>query len=247
MRRRYGHIQQYSGNLYSTYGVPKSIVLPVFHDGVLDCSGDIPIPGRYFLDWPAKAHDRFSWNEKLNTLFWRGSHTGFYGTEMTSTSKNISHRYRLAETSRLFNLNSSSSKYQMDMCLVDLTSGCSRLSMDDHFKHKYLVTVDGWAAADRIYQLLEGESLIFFSSLYENWMMGMWLPWKRNIPVTIDYSDLHDKLQWAADNDEAARKIASASQRLFRDHFQQNHAICYTSLTWIEYSSMSPESWNTSS
>lgn len=47
------------------------------------------------------------------------------------------------------------------------------------------------------------------------------------VPVNRDLSNLVEKIQWAKQNDEAARKIARQAQQFANEHLTPDKVLCY--------------------
>ena len=54
----------------------------------------------------------------------------------------------------------------------------------------------------------------------------------------MDLSDLGDKVQWAIQNDEEARKIAENGSNFVRKHMRQSDFDCYMSRLLLEMASL---------
>ncbi|NWR60348.1 KDEL2 protein, partial [Bucorvus abyssinicus] len=98
----------------------------------------------------------------------------------------------------------------------------------DFFKYKYQVNVDGTVAAYRFPYLLLGDSLVLKqdSKYYEHFYIGL-KPWKHYVPVKRNLEDLLEKIKWAKENDEEARKIAKEGQLMARELLQPQRLYCY--------------------
>ncbi|KAM9768624.1 protein O-glucosyltransferase 3 isoform 1-T1 [Dama dama] len=98
----------------------------------------------------------------------------------------------------------------------------------DFFKYKYQVNVDGTVAAYRYPYLMLGDSLVLKqdSPYYEHFYMAL-KPWKHYIPIKRNLSDLLEKVEWAKENDEEAKKIAKEGQLTARDLLQPHRLYCY--------------------
>ncbi|RLW08408.1 hypothetical protein DV515_00003319 [Chloebia gouldiae] len=98
----------------------------------------------------------------------------------------------------------------------------------DFFKYKYQVNIDGTVAAYRFPYLLLGDSLVLKqdSQYYEHFYIGL-KPWKHYVPVKRNLEDLLEKIKWAKENDEEARKIAKEGQLTARELLQPHRFYCY--------------------
>ncbi|XP_027961806.1 protein O-glucosyltransferase 3 isoform X4 [Eumetopias jubatus] len=98
----------------------------------------------------------------------------------------------------------------------------------DFFKYKYQVNVDGTVAAYRYPYLMLGDSLVLKqdSTYYEHFYMAL-KPWKHYVPIKRNLSDLLEKVKWAKENDEEAKKIAKEGQLAARELLQPHRVYCY--------------------
>ncbi|XP_030895483.1 protein O-glucosyltransferase 3 isoform X4 [Leptonychotes weddellii] len=98
----------------------------------------------------------------------------------------------------------------------------------DFFKYKYQVNVDGTVAAYRYPYLMLGDSLVLKqdSTYYEHFYVAL-KPWKHYVPIKRNLSDLLEKVKWAKENDEEAKKIAKEGQLAARELLQPHRVYCY--------------------
>ncbi|XP_053166953.1 protein O-glucosyltransferase 3 isoform X2 [Hemicordylus capensis] len=98
----------------------------------------------------------------------------------------------------------------------------------DFFKYKYQVSIDGTVAAYRFPYLLLGNSLVMkqASRYYEHFYVDL-EAWRHYVPVKRNLEDLIEKIKWAKENDEEARKIAKEGQMAAREVLQPHRFYCY--------------------
>ena len=77
-------------------------------------------------------------------------------------------------------------------------------TLDDHLKHKYLLSVEGNSAAwKRIPWIMASNSVLFKTTEYSyQWFYDGLIPWHNYIPIRPDLQDFRDKIEWAKNNDE---------------------------------------------
>ena len=96
-------------------------------------------------------------------------------------------------------------------------------------KYKYVINIHGngneWS--NRFRMLLSSGALVLKqeSTLFEYWERNL-RPFEHYIPVKADLSDLIEKVEWARDNDDAARRIASAAVAFVREHLHLDAVQC---------------------
>ncbi|KAM6149035.1 LOW QUALITY PROTEIN: protein O-glucosyltransferase 3-like [Erethizon dorsatum] len=93
-------------------------------------------------------------------------------------------------------------------------------------KYKYLTNVDGTVAAYSLYRML-GDSLVLKqdSPHYEHFYVTL-RPWKHYVSIKRNLSDLLEKVKWAKENDEEAKKITKKGQ-LTAGGLLQPHRLYY--------------------
>ncbi|KAJ3591604.1 hypothetical protein NHX12_006737 [Muraenolepis orangiensis] len=158
------------------------------------------------------------WADKNFTAFWRGRDSRKERLELVKLSRAHPDMVDAAFTNFFF------FKHDEDLYgpLV------KHVSFFDFFKYKYQINVDGTVAAYRLPYLLAGDSVVLKqdSGYYEHFYNEL-KPWTHYIPVRADLGDLLEKIQWARDNDEEARKIGVAGQQFARNQLMGESIFCY--------------------
>lgn len=99
-------------------------------------------------------------------------------------------------------------------------------------RFKYAVYAEGHCGwADRLKnQLASGMVILLLETVCHEFFLPLLKPWVHYIPVRYDLEDLVEKIKWAKDNDEAARKIGvnaaefartMLSKAAWRSYFKQ--------------------------
>ena len=96
------------------------------------------------------------------------------------------------------------SKNEPRSCKIVLVKKCSYLPF---FQYKYQLNIDGTVAAYRFPYLMLGDALVMKqeSEYYEHFYRQL-EPNKHYMPLKHDLSDVPEKVRWAKENDEKARK-----------------------------------------
>ena len=105
--------------------------------------------------------------------------------------------------------------------------------------HRYLIHVDGntWAGRFQFY-LLDSRSLVLSNRVFIDWYMWKLKPWIHHVPFELDVSDLEEKLKWAIENDDEAKKIADYGYEYANKHLRDEDSRCYTGLLILEYANL---------
>ncbi len=95
-------------------------------------------------------------------------------------------------------------------------------------QYKYQINIDGTVAAYRLPYLLAGGSLVLKqdSPYYEHFYQQL-EPWVHYIPLYRNISDMQERVMWARENDEEAKKIATNSAMFVRHNLLPEHLYCY--------------------
>ncbi|XP_058040694.1 protein O-glucosyltransferase 2 isoform X2 [Ahaetulla prasina] len=204
----------------------KDIVMPTYDltDSVLETMG------RVSLDMMSvQANTGPPWEEKNTTAIWRGRDSRKERLELVKMSRKFPEIIDAAFTNFFF--------FKHDENLYGPI--VKHISFFDFFKSKYQINIDGTVAAYRLPYLLAGNSLVLKQdSIYYEHFYNELQPWKHFVPFKNDLSDLMEKLQWAKDHDEEAKKIAKAGQEFARNTLMGDHIFCYYLKLFQEYAKL---------
>uniref|UniRef100_A0A3Q3AY00 Protein O-glucosyltransferase 2 n=1 Tax=Kryptolebias marmoratus TaxID=37003 RepID=A0A3Q3AY00_KRYMA len=204
----------------------RDIVMPTYDltESVLETMG------RVSLDMMSiQANTGPPWSEKNATGFWRGRDSRQERLELVKLSRAHPDMIDAAFTNFFF--------FKHDESLYGPL--VKHVSFFDFFKYKYQINIDGTVAAYRLPYLLAGDSVVLKqdSGYYEHFYHEL-KPWEHYIPVRADLGDLLEKIQWARDHDEEAKKIALAGQQFTRNHLMGDSIFCYYYKLFKEYAKL---------
>ncbi|XP_053482642.1 protein O-glucosyltransferase 2 [Ictalurus furcatus] len=204
----------------------RDIVMPTYDltESILETMG------RVSLDMMSvQANTGPEWNEKNSTAFWRGRDSRRERLELVKMARANPTLLDAAFTNFFF--------FKHDESLYGPL--VKHVSFFDFFKYKYQINVDGTVAAYRMPYLLAGDSVVLKQdSIYYEHFYSQLQPWVHFIPFKADLSDLLEKIQWAKDHDEEARKIAQAAQQFARIHLMGDSIFCYYFKLFQEYAKL---------
>ena len=112
------------------------------------------------------------------------------------------------------------------------------MSLIDQFRFKYIVLVDGNGWAEKVAGVLLSGSLLFLSTIHEDWVTRQMVDGLHYIKIKPDLSDLIEKLEWARENDQQARQIAENGRLLAIRKLDTNHLQVYNALLIMEYQNL---------
>ncbi|KAM8977647.1 protein O-glucosyltransferase 3 [Pelodytes ibericus] len=164
-----------------------------------------------------QGHTGPSWNNKTEQAFFRGRDSREERLELVQLSQKYPDLLDAGITGYFFFREQEK-----------ILGKAQLIGFFDFFKFKYQVNVDGTVAAYRFPYLMLGDSLVLkqVSPYYEHFYSAL-KPGKHYIPVKRNLGDLIEKIQWAKENDEEARKIVKEGQALARELLQPHRLYCY--------------------
>jgi hypothetical protein len=112
------------------------------------------------------------------------------------------------------------------------------LTYEQHFKAKYLLTIDGHSWVSRFQPFLLSKSLIFQATYFVEWFSFLFRPWYHYIPLDLSLEDIENNLMWAFNNDEKAKQIAERASKIAKKHLNFDSMQCYTGLLMLEYADL---------
>jgi hypothetical protein len=170
---------------------------------------------RHFDNLQNLKKEDISFEEKKNSLIWRGSTTG-YGFE-----NNIPYRTTSRQTLIEKYCNQESLENDIDVGLTKITQGA--INKQDYYKkflkptmsrkelltYKYILSVEGNDVATNLKWILCSNSLLLMPKPQcESWIMESHLfPYVHYVPVKDDFSDLQRQLIWCKRNKKKCKEI----------------------------------------
>ncbi|KAH6908162.1 glycosyl transferase family 90-domain-containing protein [Coprinopsis sp. MPI-PUGE-AT-0042] len=109
-------------------------------------------------------------------------------------------------------------------------------------KYRYIIDIDGNSWSSRFKRLITSNSLVFKSTIYEEWFSDRVEPWLHYIPVQVDYSDLLDIIYFFRGDPSGlnahpklAEKIALAGREWSLTHWRKADLTAYMFRLFLEY------------
>ena len=251
-------------HLEGSFQLPRPKIherLPIFSWATIgSCYEDIVLPAKHtFEKDPVKEERLVPWDEKREVLFWRGSANGV--NVFDPSLYDLAQRPRFVAYSRYFEkllehnanadvvpIDARFTHYRMDAKyherMKEKYGDLDFVPLEEQWKYKYLMVLDGWSFSDRLQTFLSSGSLVFRATLYEEWFEERIVPYKHYVPVKLDFSDLQEKLLYYREHDEAALEIATAARELALRELRRQDHFCYSTRLLIEYSTLLKEENN---
>lgn len=183
----------------------------------------------YELEAINKMVEKYPFHKRSDIIMWRGSLTG--PDHPTLQSYTAFPRYKLLEMSLKYpkvldakligyeNLigNEFAEKLQSQL---QNTFGplCNRLSAEEFVVYKYLISLDGVAAAwKRVPTILASGSVLLLQCEWEQFFYPGLTPYEHYIPIKQDLSDLLEKYEWLKQNFQKSVEIASKGRSFAKE------------------------------
>lgn len=196
-----------------------------------------------------------TWENKRAVSIFRGSATGIsYGKVMADKIPITNNpRYKLHEMTLLQRQGKLKCNVTLDFGVTNFNHWNNRqfiklitsqfkeagtMNYDDQFKGKYQVVVDGHGWPDRVAFFMASGSLVFLASLHEDWTMNQIIDGEHYIKVKPDLSDLVEKLEWAANNDGEAKRIAESGKTFALSKLRKPQVKIYNALLFMEFQTL---------
>nr|XP_022907429.1 KDEL motif-containing protein 1-like isoform X2 [Onthophagus taurus] len=185
--------------------------------------------GRVTLDMlSVQGNVNLKWDERSPKMFWRGR----------DSNKN---RLKLIDISRnhpdLFNVSLTNFFFFRDQ--EEYYGKQEYISFYKFFDYKYQLLIDGTVSAYRSPYLLGGGSLVFKQkSMYYEHFYNELKPNIHYVSIEEDLSDLVEKIEWAINNDDEARKIGLEGQKFAVENLLPSNVFCYYTQLLNEFSKL---------
>ncbi|KAF1925541.1 glycosyltransferase family 90 protein [Didymella exigua CBS 183.55] len=201
---------------------------PIFSQSKVSSFQDILYPSPWYWFGKvtySKSHDT-SWENKINSLYWRGSTTGGFsrnGGWRRQHRQHIVQRINAPDTAQiLVRPVTSTAPYQVKDIdrralrhLVDVKfshvgqcdpGDCDaqkeffdvveRVDGHEAWSYKHLLDMDGNAFSGRFYSFLQSRSLTYKMSVFREWHNEWLKPWVHYIPVSLRGDEHLDLVRW---------------------------------------------------
>ncbi|KAJ7583091.1 glycosyl transferase family 90-domain-containing protein [Mycena floridula] len=215
------------------------------------CFSDILVPSEFYYSdssWAPKyshAND-IAWDDKTPKLYWRGATSGgiihgdnyrkFPRFHMIDIGRNHSDIIDVALT-----------VFQGSLCSDDCNGEAIKKEYgitgegaprEDAYQYKYLADVDGNSFSGRYFGLLRSGSLVFKSTVFNEYFNDWLRPFVHFIPVLPDMSDLVAKVEWAIANDAEAHRIQEAGRQFAERVLTDAQNDCYFIAVLLEWAQL---------
>ncbi|KAJ7935547.1 glycosyl transferase family 90-domain-containing protein [Mycena leptocephala] len=194
------------------------------------CFSDILFPGQYYYDesWWSGSFEHpndIAWKDKKPMLYWRGMSNGGHILGQTITSSRMT---RFAETH-------CTEDCDRNHIIAEYDINGPQSPKEDVYKYKYLLDVDGNTFSGRYLGLLKSGSLVFKSTVFDEYFDDWLLPYQHYIPVLPDLSDVVEKVQWAIAHESEARVIQETGKLFTERVMTDSQNDCYFAMVLLEW------------
>lgn len=104
----------------------------------------------------------------------------------------------------------------------------NKVPIDELFKYKYVINVDGNVAAYRLGFLFSLNAVVFIvDGKYKLWFQDKLVENKHYIRIKSDLSDLKEKIYWCRKHDDECKQIAQNALKFHKEIFTNEHMYDY--------------------
>ncbi|KAJ7124436.1 glycosyl transferase family 90-domain-containing protein [Mycena epipterygia] len=236
--------------LYSASADFTTDLYPVLSQSkIYPCFSDILFPSEFHYErsqWSPKYGypNNITWEDKRPALYWRGQSTGGW---ISGTNYHSFPRFKLLDIARNRTdiMNVAISAFYEWFCQLE---GCDAAAIkaeynitgagsprEEGYQYKYVFDVDGNSFSGRYLGLLKSGSLVFKSTIFQEYFSDWLRPFEHYIPVLPDLSDLVERIEWARAHDEEARRIQAAGQAFAERVLTDAQNDCYFYAVLLEW------------
>jgi len=192
------------------------------------------------------SHDpvNISWKDKKETVFWRGTSTGCGNDIYTNMRLKLAYlsnkwhdtntqildaqivrwAYKLKKTEKEPVFNRINTK-KLNALGIDLGN---KVPIEELYKYKYVINVDGNVAAYRLGFLFSLKSVVFIvEGKYKLWFQDKLVENKHYISVKADLSNLKEKIYWCKNHDKECEEIANNAYEFHQNTFSRDNMYDY--------------------
>ncbi|KAL4941479.1 hypothetical protein BDV06DRAFT_212624 [Aspergillus oleicola] len=218
-------------------------LFPVFSQSKVSTFQDIlyPSPWYWAKQVPYMKEKDYSWEEKVDRLYWRGSTTGGF-----SKGGGWRRHHRQLMVGNINALNSAkvlvksddgqwapkevdrSSYHDLFDVQFTMIGQCDRndcaaqteffkvtepAEQQDAWAYKYLVDVDGNAFSGRYHAFLESNSLVCKVALFREWHDEILKPWVHYVPLSLKGDEFVETMRFFTSEEEARNRLWNLSEK----------------------------------
>ena len=166
----------------------------------------ICIPDPYYcgLEQHKKAimevkNNYMQWDSKIKKCIWRGNIKNNYNINFFDETN------KMELTPREYFV-----KLYYDNKINNFNYSDSFTSISEQIKYRYILDIDGysntWDAT--VWKLFSGSILLKVKSTWKQWYYDELIEWEHYIPISNDFSDLNEKIEWCINNDDKCKIIS---------------------------------------
>ncbi|KAJ7676674.1 glycosyl transferase family 90-domain-containing protein [Mycena polygramma] len=235
---------QFTTELYPLLSVAK----------ISPCFADILVPSEFYYSdsrWaPRYAYpDDIAWEAKIPRLYWRGKSSG---GQISGSNYRAFPRFRAVDIGRVHPdlMDVAISGFHDSLCGAHCDAAKIKAEYDitgasvpreEVYRYKYVLDIDGNSFSGRYLGLLRSGSLVFKSTVFEEYFSDWLRPFVHYIPVLPDLSDLVQRIEWAIAHNAEARAIQEAGQAMAERVLTDVQNDCYFSAVLLEWARL--QSW----
>lgn len=217
----------------------KIVLFPDFSTLKPKSAKDKPYCWKHIVKQVFKANDKYPWSKKESIMFWRGG-----PTDQGRWNRNPLNAKKPSPRNRIVKLSKKAlGKIDAEFTLPGKSKDPFQSSIMEQIKYKYQIALDGNICTFPGYQwrLLSNCTVFKQQSNDMTWFYRALKPYKHYIPVKHDLSDLKQKIKWADDYPNKAKKIAKNGMHFAKRNLMPVDICLYIYLLIQKYASLQNE------
>jgi len=202
--------------------------------------------GRYEKNVELLPSSDIPFEQKSDTLVWRGGMTGIYrcpGQWHNGSRMLFVHKWSGKNDSRIdvgfCSCGNKKKSPHNNTCISSPLWLQDYMNETSLLKHKYIMVVEGNDVASSAEWVMASNSVPFMiPPVVQTWALHSWLqPWKHYVPLEPDFSDVSQKLDWAISNPKLAAQIAvegASFMKEFQDKEREDRIYTAVLVTYFD-------------
>ncbi|KAL4881299.1 hypothetical protein BJY04DRAFT_207670 [Aspergillus karnatakaensis] len=218
-------------------------LFPVFSQSKVSTFQDIlyPSPWYWAKKVPYMKEKDYSWEEKIDKLYWRGSTTGGFSKgggwrrhhrqlmvgninaldtartmARSADGQWVNKEVKLSKHHNLFDVQFTSvGQCDRNDCAAqkEFFNVTDPVEQQEAWAYKYLVDIDGNAFSGRYHAFLESNSLVCKVALFREWHDERLKPWLHYVPLSLKGDEFVETMRYFTSDEEAHNRLWDLSKK----------------------------------
>ena len=177
---------------------------------------------------------KFPFNKRIKKALWRGGCSGHLGPTENWAQSERGHLVYESTNKKSYLLDIKYSEFKSRYPTLDKSMDKSpfvagKKSLEDHFKYRYLIDIDGWGATySRLWWILGSGSLCLkLTSNLEQWYYRGLIDNIHYISISKDINEIEAKIEYFNQNPKTAEELANNAKIFWKKYLSQRNQRRY--------------------